>query len=243
MVRGLVTLIFLVCFLAADAQLSDSTGNYLAYAFTGNYNQANKVAGFLSSHSVAFGHRSDAWACHLNLKHLYGRQRQELTNNDLTVHFDVNRYAFVPRFYFWGLASYGAVYSLKVHTQFQTGAGAAYDLISTGGIEVNVSDGLLYDYSDVDLSESTRLVRQTPRNSLRLRLRLKAGVHGSLQSAYMLQNSLEHGNDLIHKAETTIMVRIRGQLSARFHVQYCGMSSTDRETLLAVFGLHFSRSF
>src|SRR3954463_6940083 len=101
-------------------------------------------------------------------KWLYGRQDARTVNNDFTAVWELNLYKTFPNFNYWALFVYNRMYSLRINNQLQYGAGVAYNIIHHEKHILNISDGILYDYSDVQLSDSTQDLYGTIRNSLRV---------------------------------------------------------------------------
>jgi hypothetical protein len=175
-------------------------------------------------------------------KYLYGQQGPKQVNNDLTGVWDLNLYKENSKIYGWGLLTYNRVYSLRINNQLQTGVGLAYDFLDSKRLQLNVSDGFLYDFSDVQLQDTIRDVYQTIRNSLRVQYRLTAG-NISLRTAAFIQNSIYKQSDYIFKAEVSLAYRIKKYLSLTVQGNYNHMNRTGKETLFVTYGLTYERYF
>ncbi len=237
----LILLLLLVSF--GRAQFSDSTRYYLNYSSTGNYNRTKINRSFLINNSLEFKHKSDKIVTNFSVKQLLGQQGEKLVNNDFRTLFDFNHYVFSSDFYYWGLLSYSSIYSLKVNHQLQSGAGLAYNIFNGKILKLNISDGLLYDYSDLQQNDTLRDIYQTPRNSLRLQLKLQIKKNFLFQTAWYYQHSLEHRHDYIIKNETDLLIHLIGVLNLNAKLQYSSMSRTGQETLLLTWGLAIHKYF
>jgi hypothetical protein len=124
----------------------------------------------------------------------------------------------------------------------QTGLGLAIDLIDGKKIQFNISDGLIYDFNDVQLRDTVRDVYQTYRNSFRMQYKMNLG-NLSLRAIGFIQNSFEYRKDFIIKTDFTLAYRVRKWLSFTMQSSYNKMNRTNRETLFITYGLTFERYF
>ena len=76
--------------------------------------------------------------------------------------------------YYWGLVNYEKSYSLKTNFRFQTGGGIGYYLIDRKDLVLQLSNGLLYEKSDLFDSETSSFDYETWRNSFRIKIRIVA---------------------------------------------------------------------
>lgn len=240
-------LLFLILLLSRSllAQYNDSTHYYAGFTSTGTYNQSPTGKSFLLSNGVKGGVRHKELAVNSNNKWLYGRQNGLLTNNDFSSSWDVNLYKTFPHFYYWGLLVYNTSYSLKVNNQFQSGAGIAYNFIDKKTAQLNVSDGIIYDYSDLVLTDdnNSREIYGTFRNSLRLQVKWNAGSIFSFNGNIFYQNSLSNGNDYIIRSDASLTIKIKKWLSLTSSLSYNKMSRTKKENFFATYGLTIEKYF
>ncbi|RYZ95445.1 MAG: DUF481 domain-containing protein, partial [Sphingobacteriaceae bacterium] len=155
----------------AAAQFNDSTHYHASYLSSGSINKTKDGTAYLLNNGLKFNVKKKSVSLNFNNSWVYGRQRSNLTNNDFSTALDVNLYKTLPHFYYWGLANYNTSYSLKINNQLLTGLGIAYNFIDTKDAYLNVSNGVLYDKSDLFLTDTTRDIYHTYRNSFRLAFR------------------------------------------------------------------------
>jgi len=119
----------------------------------------------------------------------------------------------------------------------------AYNIVDRPLFLINLSDGIIYDYSDVIDSEGERTVYGTPRNSFRLQVKytiknlLEFGGNG------FLQNSLTDQNDYIVKSDMHLSLKLRKWLSLTAACTYNEMTYTKSETWLVTYGITIERYF
>jgi hypothetical protein len=232
-----ITLLLCILKFALTAQPKDSVNWYFQYTSSGNYNSTNLYKSYLISNSLKVTVKRSDLKSNLSLNWLFGEQQETIVNKDISTLFDLNLYKTLPHFYYWGLVSYNSLYSLKVNHQLQSGAGAAYIPIDQKTLQVNISEGFLYDYSDVLVQDSIRDIYQTPRNSLRLQLKIWLGQRITFISTGFLQNSLETKNDYIVKGECALSLKLGKWFSINARCTYNRMSRTQKENLFITYGV------
>ncbi len=176
-------------------------------------------------------------------KWLYGEQDRELTNHDFSSTLDVNLYKTLPHFYYWGLFNYTSSYSLHIRNQLQAGLGIAYNVIDRKTKLLNISDGLIYDYSDIILEDSSSEKYGSIRNSFRLQIKWETGSRFTFSGNGFYQPSLQYHNDYIIKSEVSMTVKLNKWLGFTAAFNYNKMSRTRTENLFASYGLAFERYF
>lgn len=221
----------------------DSTAFYAGFTSTGTYNRTNSSSYYLLSNGIKLGLKKDDVVWNSTNKWLYGEQDRNLTNNDFSSSWDVNLYKTFPRFYYWGLVLYNTSYSLKINNQGQGGLGIAYNFIDKTTAQINLSDGILYDYSDLNLEGGTREVYGTFRNSLRLQLKWKFRQRFTFSGNAFLQNSLQYGNDYIIKSDASLSFKIWKWISLSGTFSYNEMSRTKSQNLFMTYGLTIENNF
>ncbi|WP_143305997.1 DUF481 domain-containing protein [Chitinophaga vietnamensis] len=243
MKRLLVSLVLGCCGLSASAQFNDSTHYYLKYASTGAINRTNNGNAYLLNN--AFNFKVSKKMIDLNAmgSYVYGKQNHDLTNNDVSAALVFNLYRGDKRFYYWGLANYDKSYSLKINNRFQGGGGVAYDVVRNKTFTLNLSDGLLFETSDLYLQDTIPDVYHTFRNSFRLQYKLVIQDIIVLDGSNFFQNSLSNGNDYIIKSNTNLSVKLRSWLSITAAVQYNKLNRTDRENFLFNYGVTIEKYF
>jgi hypothetical protein len=240
-------LVFLACLLnttGSSAQYSDTTQHYLKLAATGSINKTNETENYLANNSCRFGMRRKRVGMNTSAAWVYGEQNNVLSNNDFNAWADMNWYPHSSRnFYYWALANYTTSYSLKINSQYQTGAGIAYSIINRDSIYLNVSDGILYEYSDLQLSDTLGERYNTYRNSLRLWFRYKYKNMIAFDGGGFLQNSLKDGNDYIIRTSASLDFKLGRGFSLRTTLVYNKFNRTDKENLLFNYGLVYEKYF
>lgn len=179
----------------------------------------------------------------VNSAWIYGNTPEKLTNNDFNATLDFNLYKTFPHFYYWGLVNFTSSYSLKIKEQMQSGLGAAYRLIDQKDIMLNISDGILFERSNIIQEEGTELGYQTFRNSLRLQFRLQYKELLTFNSVGFYQPSLQYGGDFIVTANISLGIKVWKWLSFTTAFTYNKVSRTQRENTLITYGLVAERFF
>jgi hypothetical protein len=175
--------------------------------------------------------------------YVFGEQRHRLTNNDFTSTLDFNLYKTLPHFYYWGLGNYDKSYSLKINDRLQAGLGVAYNILDKENAFINISDGIIYESSNLKITDSTNAVFKTARNSFRFRYRLVINDILIWEGTNFLQNSLRYKNDYIIRAVNSASLKLRRWLSFTTSATYNKIQRTNRENLLITFGLTAEKYF
>lgn len=226
------------------AQFSDSVTYYTALNATGTYNKTNDGGELYNFNNAAkLSVRKKNVSLNSNTKWVYGKQNNLLTNNDFSSALDFNLYKSLPHFYYWGLANYTSSYSLKQNHQLQSGLGIAYNFIDKANANINVSDGLIYEYNDVILNDSTNEIYDTWRNSLRVSFRWDIRSRVYVNGVGYFQHSLNYGNDYIIRSDLGLGIRLKKWLSLTTALSYNNVSKTQRENLLVTYGLLIEKYF
>lgn len=228
--------------LTATGQYNDSVHHYTSFASSGSVNQTNSTRNYLLNNALKLGIRKKKIALNSTTTWIYGEQQKTLSNNDFNSTLDFNIYT-RSKFFYWGLGNYTASYSLKVNSQYQAGAGVAYYVVDKKIVHLNLSDGILYESSDITLSDSTHDKYNTFRNSFRLILRVNVKDMVTFSTTGFLQNSLQDENDYIVKANVALGFRLRKWLMLNTTYTYNRYNRTARENTLISYGLTIERYF
>jgi hypothetical protein len=222
----------------ASAQFSDSVKYHLLYSTTGVLNNTSTAFNYLITNSVRLNmsqKRADANAA---VNWIYGEQGSRLSNNDFSAVTDFNLRTRQQRFYSWGLGSFEKSYSLKVANRTQAGIGLAYNVLDRpDSLQLNISDGILYEYAALAPTDSSREFYNMARNSLRIRLRIRVQRLVTLDGVAFIQQSLSDGNDYIIKSNATLSVKLRKWLALSTALNYNRVQRTRAENLLLTFGI------
>lgn len=238
----LLLLALFYCF-TTYAQFSDSVHYYVKYASTGSVNRTNDGNSFLLNNNLGFKISKKRLSFNTGASYVYGKQDHSLTNNDVSAAMDVSVSRGEKKFYYWGLANFDKSYSLKINNRFQGGGGIAYDVIHHKNAILNLSDGILFEASNLYLHDTIPDVYQTARNSFRVSYKWVIINMVVLEGSNYVQNSLTHGNDYIIKCNNSLSVKLRSWLSITAAMTYNKLNRTDRENLLMNYGLTIEKFF
>jgi hypothetical protein len=246
MIRTLLaSLAFIAFHFAASAQFNDTTHYYVNLASTGIINKTNDGSSYVLNNNLRFSLYRKRIS--LNTAHgfIYGQQQEHLTNRDMISTLDFN---VLPKekskWYYWGLGSFERSYSLKINHRIQAGLGIGYNIVDRKHALVVLSDGILYEKSNVyDNSSESIIDYHTFRNSFRLKFRFVIHEIVTIDGTDFLQHSLSDGSDYIIKSLTTVSVKLRKWLSFTSSVTYNKVNLTQRENLLINFGITAERYF
>jgi hypothetical protein len=219
------------------AQFSDSVHHYLGYAATGIINQTNDGNSFVLNNSLKFNINKKNKFLNSGAAWTYGRQNGVLTNNDFTGSLDFDIYGILPHFYYWGLLNYDKSFSLKINDRFQGGAGVGYNLSDKKNAAIVLSDGILYEYSDLKIDTAMHDRYNTMRNSLRLKYHFVFSGIIILDGVHFWQQSLSSGEDYILKSNSSLSVKLKKWLNITSSLNYNKVNRTQSKNLLFTIGL------
>jgi hypothetical protein len=226
------------------AQFNDTINYYVHYGSTGVINKTNDGKAYVLNNNLRFNISKKKVTVNTANNWTFGKQRAVLTNNDFFSSLDFNIYKTLPHFYYWGLGTYEKSFSLKVNHRLQTGLGVGYNIIDREKAVVILSDGILYERSDLyDTPETGMNKYETFRNSFRLKFRLIIKEVLVIDGSDFLQHSLDDKKDYIVKSSTNLSVKIKKWLSLTASVNYNKMNKTNRETLFVNYGLSLEKYF
>lgn len=238
-----LALLFITSFLQTYGQYNDSVNHYVGVASTGTINKSSGNTSYVLSNGLKFGVRKKEVALNLASGWLFGEQNRKRTNNDYNSSLDFNLYKTLPHFYYWGLGNYTSSYSLKINSQYQGGVGVAYNFIDKKTAQLNFSDGIIYEYSDIYLKDTIRDVYNTFRNSFRLQFKWLIKDIVVLNGSSFFQNSLSSQNDYIVRANVSLGVKLRKWLTLGTTFSYNRFNRTAKENTLFNYGLTIDKYF
>jgi len=243
MVRALLLLIFIFISSLCKAQFNDTTNYVVTFSPTGSLNKTNDSRAYLLNNFLKFGIKQKSISLNFNNNWIYGKQNNQLTNNDFSSSLDFNLYKTFPHFFYWGLANYNTSRSLKINNQLLAGGGIAYSIYDRDEAYLNISNGILFDTSDLDLGNGLRDQYETTRNSLRLSLRFVIRKAIMVNSTSFLQNSLTDGNDYIIRSNAGLSLKLNKWINFTTAYNYNKVSRTKSKNTLLSYGLTFERYF
>lgn len=238
----LLALVLIFC-CNAIAQFNDSIHYHLKFATTGIINRTNDARSFVLNNALGFQVNKEKLTINSSNAWVYGRQGSRLTNNDFSTALNIDYLKNRQRLYYWGLVTFTSSYSLKINHQLQGGAGIGYNFINNDRAELVVSDGLLYETSDLKLAQGSDDHYQTVRNSLRIKYKWAINNLVILEGVHFWQPSLERFDDYIIRSNSSLSVKLRKWLSLTTALTYNKLSRTNRENLLVNFGLSAEKYF
>lgn len=243
MTRFTVFLPLLFAFNTCFSQFNDSTHYVIHYNTGGSVNKTNDSKTYLLNNAVLFGIKKKTVSLNFNNNWVYGKENQQLTNNDFSSSLDFNLYKTFPHFFYWGLLNYNTSKSLKINNQLLGGAGIAYSIYDRKDAYLNISDGILFDSSDLILESGLNDVYHTYRNSLRLTFNFVIRKVIVLNNSSFLQSSVNNRDDYIVKSNSSLSFKLNKWLSLATNFNYNRISRTSRENSLLSYGLTFERYF
>jgi hypothetical protein len=243
MFRGIFFLLITACSYQASAQFNDTTNYHVIFNGTGSLNRARDGNAFLLNNGLRFELKKKVIALNATNNWVYGKSNGNLTNNDFSSTIDFNLYKAIPHAYYWGLVNYNTSFSLKINKQLLAGGGIAYSIFDQPNTYLNISDGILYDLSDINTTNTTRENYHTYRNSFRLQMHFLIADLITIDSGNFLQNSLSRSNDYIIRSTFGLGFKINNWLTLNSALSYNKISRTDSENLLLTYGLKIERYF
>lgn len=241
--RLLLILIFVIPSTKSFTQFNDSVKHYIYYSTTGILNKTSTTNSWVLSNVARFNYKENKISFNSNASYIYGEQQKSITNRDFSASADFNYYPKPKHIYYWGLVNYVRSYSLNINHRFQGGIGAAYNVIDKPGILLNISDGILYEDGNIDLTDSTSDKYSIARNSLRIRYTISYKDIIVLNGSNFFQNALSDGNDYIIQSTNTLSIKLKKWLSFTTAATYNKVQRTHRENLLLTLGLTAEKYF
>lgn len=234
---GFLLLIF--CSSVGYAQFNDTTHYHVVMASSGSVNKTDDATAYLLNNSFNFGIKKKDITLNSTNTWIYGKQNNLLTNNDFSSALFFNLYKTFPHFYYWGLLNYNTSYSLKINNQLLAGLGVAYSLVDKPNAYFNLSDGVLFDQSDL----LTNDIYHTYRNSLRVQYHFAVKDLITLDGSNFLQNSFSDRHDYIIRTTTTLGVKLRKWISLTTSLTYNKMNITNSDNLIFTYGITLDKYF
>lgn len=242
--KKLVSLILVIfSSLLTYSQFNASIHHYVNFSSTGVLNKTNNGNSYVLTNGLRFNISKKNIRLNSTNSWIYGEQQKRLTNNDFSSTLDFNLFKTKSYFYYWGLANYDKSYSLKINNRLQAGAGVAYNIIDTTTAFFNISDGILYENSNLKSDDNTNNYYSLFRNSFRLRYRFVIKEIIIFDGSNFLQNSLSDSDDYIIKSINSVSVRLKKWLKITAATNYNRNQKTNSETLLITFGLTAEKYF
>jgi hypothetical protein len=229
---------------SVNAQFNDSTNYFIKHSSTGIINKTNDQNSYVLNNTLRLNFYRKNFSVNTTNSWIYGKQQHQLANNDYTATVDFDLYKTDRHLYYWGLLNYEKSFSLKIRNRFQGGLGLGYYLIDRKAIVIQVSNGILYERSDLSSTETIdHRDYETYRNSLRFKLRHVFRDVITFENIDLIQHSFSDRKDYIIKSNTNLSVKLYKWFSIAVTVTYNKLNVTERENLLVNYGLTFERYF
>lgn len=239
MKKWLSLLVLVLSIKTLHAQFNDTTHYHVVMASSGSINKTDDATAYLLNNSLNFGIKKKDVTLNATNSWIYGKQNSILTNNDFSSALFLNLYKTFPHFYYWGLLNYNTSYSLKINNQLLAGAGVAYSVVDQPNAYLNLSDGVLFDQSDLLVNE----IYHTYRNSFRLQYHFAIKDRFTLDGSNFLQNSFNNRHDYIIRTTTTLGIKLRKWISLTTSLTYNKMNITSSDNLIFTYGLTLDKYF
>lgn len=239
-----VVVLVLALHFTTAAQFNDTTLHRLSVNFGGNLSKSSTDKNYLLNNVLKYGFKRRKSELNFNTGWLYGENNDGLTNNDVFSSLDFNIYKdTTSKLNYWGLAGYTSSYSLKINNQFQAGLGAAYKFVDNKAVYFRVSDGFLFEQTDLMINDTVRDRYSTIRNSLRLQLKLFPAQRVSFEATGFWQPSMKNFNDYITTTQAALNIKLVKWLSLTTRFNYNRMSKTNKENILFSYGILIDQYF
>lgn len=239
----LFTLAILLSGHCAVAQFNDSITQHIQFSASGNVNRSNNATAYLLSHAARYSIRNKRTTLNTAATWLYGQLGNRLTNNDFTSTTDFNLYPDSSNLYYWALANFTTSFSLRIRNQVQTGVGAAYNFVNTPTAWLNLSEGILYEASNLSTADPSKNQYQTFRNSLRLAYKFVVKSTVTFSGTNFWQPAFGNGDDYTIRASNSIGVKLNTWLSLATTLSFNRFNRTGAENLLFTYGLAMEKYF
>jgi len=225
------------------SKFNDSVHYHVYYGSTGIINKTNDGNSFVLNNALRFNINKKIITLNFSNSYVYGEQQTRKTNNDFSSTIDFDIYKNIQKLYYWGLGTFDKSYSLKIKHRYQGGVGLGYTFLKTKTADLVVSDGIIYERSDVEKADNTEDNYGTLRNSARLKYRWVINDLLILEGVSFLQNSLSDKSDYILKSNNNALIKLRKWLNFTTAINYNKLTKTQRENLLITFGLTMEKYF
>lgn len=240
------TLLFITLILFAQfsfSQFNDSILHRFSYSSTGIINKTKDVNSFVLTNAVSFELNQKKLSFNTAASWIYGKQQKKLSNNDFSAYANLDILKNIQRLYYWALINSDESYSLKINYRFQGGIGIGYTFLNSPYLNLVVSDGFLYETSDLTDPVLGKDIYQTIRNSFRIKYRWSYKSVFIFEGTQFIQPSLASLKDYIVRSNNSLSVKLNKWLAINASVGYNKISRTNRENLLITYGLAVEKFF
>lgn len=224
-------------------QFNDSIQHHFTFASTGTYNKTKDLKSFVLSNSAGYETSKKKLGFSTFASWIYGNQNKQLSNNDVSAGANLDYLKDVKPLYYWALLNFDESYSLKINYRFQSGVGLGYTVAKEKNFNLGLSDGFVYETSDLTDARIGRDIYQTVRNSLRVKYRWAYNDRFILEGSNFIQPSILSLKDYIVKLNNKLSVKLNKWLAINAAMEYNKISRTNRENILLTYGLAVDKYF
>jgi hypothetical protein len=243
MMKTILSVITVLFCKLSFSQFNDSVHHRFSFTSTGIFNKTKDVSSFVLNNGIGFNIDRKKFSQNTAANWIYGHQLKQLTNNDLSVYADFDYLKNLQKLYYWALVNYDESYSLKINYRFQSGVGVGYTIVKEPELSLVLSDGFVYETSDLTDPVLGKDIYQTVRNSFRVKYHWTIKNILILDGSNFIQPSLLSLKDYILKSNNTLSVKLNTWLAINASVGYNRISRTNRENLLITYGLAVDKYF
>jgi hypothetical protein len=243
MFKILLFFLFIFLSLVSFAQFNDSTHHHFSFASSGTINKTQETSSYVLTNAGGYEVNKKRIGFNAGASWIYGQQDRKLSNNDVSFSSNLDYLKDVQKLYYWALLNFDESYSLKINYRVQSGIGVGYTFVNNSALNLVVSDGFLYETSDLTDPVLGKDVYQTIRNSFRVKYKWSFKNTVILQGTDFIQPSLLSLKDYILKFNNQLSVKLNKWLSINAAMAYNKISRTNRENLLITYGIAVDKYF
>jgi len=227
----------------AFSQFNDSVHHHFSFASTAIYNQTKDVSSFVLKNNVGYEVNQKKVSFNTAAAWIYGKQQKKLSNNDVSVFANLDYLKEVQPLYYWALVNFDESYSLKINHRLQSGIGLGYTFVNNPDLNLELSDGFLFESSDLTDALLGKDVYETVRNSLRFKYRWSYKNTFILHGSNFIQPSMISFDDYILKLSNELSVKLNQWLTINASADFNKISRTNRQNLIITYGVAISKYF
>jgi hypothetical protein len=243
MFKILLFFLFIFLSLVSFGQFNDSTHHHFSFASSGTINKTQETSSYVLTNATGYEVNKKRIGFNAGASWIYGQQDRKLSNNDVSFSSNLDYLKNVQKLYYWALLNFDESYSLKINYRVQSGIGLGYTFVNNPALNLVVSDGFLYESSDLTDPVLGKDVYQTVRNSFRVKYKWSFKNTVILQGTNFIQPSLLSLKDYILKFNNQLSVKLNKWLSINAAMAYNKISRTNRENLLITYGIAVDKYF
>lgn len=218
-------------------QFNDSVHHHFSFTSTGVFNKTKDQQSFVFNNAIGYEVNNRKIAYNTGASWIYGTQNEQLSNNDFSAAANVDYLKDIRKLYYWALVNYDNSYSLKINYRFQSGVGVGFNAFKSPKFNFEISDGFVFETSDLTDPVIGKDVYQTVRNSLRIKYRWAYNSTFSMEGTNFYQPSISDFGDYIFKLNNKLSIKLNKWLSLNAAMAYNKISRTNRENILLTYGL------